>query len=308
MGGTPGQVLWPCIGQARRARWDRRVPVSLMAPDEAPARIGSVDLDHLPALLADGVPLTVAPDGMARRWLLPRCARDATLAALHLRLRDQGLIRGWRDEPYPLLDEQGNLQAVIERAASRFWGSLTFGAHCNGYVADAHGRPTHLWVARRADSKPTDPGMLDNMIGGGVPHGQTPREALIREAWEEAGLMPDQMTGLRRGRVIELCCDIPEGLQHEWLHVYDLALPPDIQPLNQDGEVAWHRLMPVARALDHARQGAMTVDAALATLDFALRHGLLDEEEAAILGPAAEPLWVDAGRAERIDPALSVGV
>jgi hypothetical protein len=42
--------------------------------------------------------------------------------------------------------------------------------------------------------------------------------------------MPDQMAGLQRGRVIELCCDIPEGLQHEWLHVYDLALPPGIQP------------------------------------------------------------------------------
>lgn len=305
MSGAPGQPLWPCIRQARLAGWDRRVPVSLMAPDEAPARIGSVDRDHLPALLADGVPLTVAPDGVARGWLLPRSTRDATLAALHRRLRDQGLIRAWRDEPYPLLDEQGNLQAVIERAASRFWGSLTFGAHCNGYVADAQGRPTHLWVARRADDKPTDPGLLDNMIGGGVPHGQTPRQALLREAWEEAGLMPDQMAGLQRGRVIELCCDIPEGLQHEWLHVYDLALPPDIQPLNQDGEVAWHRLMPVAQALDHARRGDMTVDAALATLDFALRHGLLDAAEAALLASATETLWVPPARAERVDPAVA---
>jgi hypothetical protein len=71
MSGAPGQPLWPCIRQARLAGWDRRVPVSLMAPDEAPARIGSVDRDHLPALLADGVPLTVAPDGVARGWLLP---------------------------------------------------------------------------------------------------------------------------------------------------------------------------------------------------------------------------------------------
>lgn len=299
---APG--AWPCLGQARQAQGDRRVPVCLVAPGEPPARIGSVDRAHLPVLLADGVPLTVAPDGVARWWPLPREHRDATLAALHLGLRDQGLIQAWRDEPYPLLDEQGQLQAVIERAASRFWGSLTFGAHCNGYVADALGRPTHLWVARRADDKPTDPGMLDNMIGGGVPHGQTPREALMREAWEEAGLMPDQMADLRRGRVIELCCDIPEGLQHEWLHVYDLALPPGLQPLNQDGEVAWHRLLPVAQALDHARQGDMTVDAALATLDFALRHGLLDADETALLGPAAEPLWVDPGRAERIDPAM----
>ena len=305
MTADPGPALWPSLRRARQARQDLRVPVCLVAPGEAPARIGSVDRAHLPALLAAGVPLTVAPDGDARCWLLPRDRRDATLAALHLHLRDQGLIRAWRDEPYPLLDEQGQLQAVIERAASRFWGSITFGAHCNGYVADAQGRPTHLWVARRAEDKPTDPGLLDNMIGGGVPHGQTPREALLREAWEEAGLMPDQMAGLQRGRVIELCCDIPEGLQHEWLHVYDLALPPGVHPLNQDGEVAWHRLMPVAQALEHARRGDMTVDAALATLDFALRHGLLDEAEAALLGPATEGLWVSPARAERIDPVVA---
>ena len=298
---------WPCLAQARRVRWDRRVPVSLVAPGEAPALIGSVDRAHLTALLADGMPLSAAPDGVGRWLTLPRATRNAALADLHLRLRDQGLIRAWRDEPYPLLDEQGTLQAVIERAASRFWGSITFGAHCNGYVTDAQGRPTHLWVARRADSKPTDPGMLDNMIGGGVPHGQTPREALLREAWEEAGLMPDQMAPLQRGRVLELCCDIPEGLQHEWLHVYDLPLPPDVQPLNQDGEVAWHRLMPVAQALDHARRGDMTVDASLATLDFALRHGLLDDAEAAVLAPAAEALWVAPARFEHIDPVVPAG-
>ena len=303
----PAPVTWPCLGQARQAHWDRRVPVCLVAPGEPPARIGSVDRTHLPALLDDGVPLTVAPDGVARWWPLPREHRDATLAALHLRLRDRGLIRAWRDEPYPLLDEEGALQAVIERAASRFWGSITFGAHCNGYLADAQGRPTHLWVARRSDSKPTDPGMLDNMIGGGVPHGQTPREALLREAWEEAGLMPDQMAGLQRGRVLELCCDIPEGLQHEWLHVYDLALPPGVEPLNQDGEVAWHRLMPVAQALDHARRGDMTVDAALATLDFALRHGLLAPQDAAVQAPALQALQVAPARAERIDPAVPAG-
>ena len=81
-------------------------------------------------------------------------------------------------------DEHGVSHATIERAAARFWGTLTLGAHCNGYVADAHGRPTHLWVARRSLSKPTDPGMLDNLIGGGVPLGQSPLEALQREAFE----------------------------------------------------------------------------------------------------------------------------
>lgn len=87
----------------------------------------------------------------------------------------------------PALDD-GRLLATFERAAARFWGTLTFGAHCNGYLADAHGRPTHLWIARRSFTKPTDPGLLDNLVGGGVPHGQSPFDCVRREGWEEAGL------------------------------------------------------------------------------------------------------------------------
>lgn len=141
-------------------------------------------------------------------------------------------------------DEHGVSHATIERAAARFWGTLTLGAHCNGYVADAHGRPTHLWVARRSLSKPTDPGMLDNLIGGGVPLGQSPLEALQREAFEEAGLAPTEIAQATPGRMVALHCDIPEGLQREHLHVYDLRLPPGRTPENQDGEVAWHQCWP----------------------------------------------------------------
>ena len=202
--------------------------------------------------------------------------RDARLAAVHEQLHASGLIRGWRDEPYPLRDRQGGEHATIERAASRFWGTLTFGAHCNGYVADASGRPTHLWVARRADSKPTDPGRLDNLIGGGVPRGQSPRETVIREGWEEAGLEPGRLAGLVEGRVIEVECDVPEGRQHERVFVFDLPLPDDLVPRNLDGEVAEHRLMTVAEALGRAAAGEMTTDAALVTLDFALRHRLIE--------------------------------
>ena len=169
--------------------------------------------------------------------------------------------------------------ALIERAAARFWGTLTFGAHCNGYVAGAQGRPTHLWIARRAWTKATDPGKLDNLVGGGVPHGQTPAETLVREGFEEAGLDANTMARAQAGSVIELACDIAEGFMHERLHVFDLCLDKDMAPKNRDGEVAeWHRLT-VDAALALAAGGEMTTDAALVTLDFALRHHLLRGNE-----------------------------
>src|SRR5574340_87401 len=162
---------------------------------------------------------------------------------------------------------------------------------CNGYACDAELRPTHLWIARRADDKPTDPGMLDNLIGGGVPHGQSPGETVVREGWEEAGLVPAQMVALEAGRVVQIARDIPEGFQNERVSVYDLALPQGLEPRNEDGEVQSITRMPLAEAFERAGAGEMTVDAALVTLDFALRRRLLGAAEHAALQAAAQPLW-----------------
>jgi 8-oxo-dGTP pyrophosphatase MutT (NUDIX family) len=203
--------------------------------------------------------------------------RQSVLAQINEALRDDGLIKAWRNETYPVAClASGECLATFERAASRFWGTLTLGTHATGYVADESGRPTHLWIAQRALDKATDPGAWDNLVGGGVPAGQSPLEALVREAWEEAGLRPTQLQGLRPGRVIRLRRDIPEGLQLEDVHGFDLAMPPGLVPANQDGEVAGFELLPVAEALARAAGTQMTVDAALVTLDFALRHGLVE--------------------------------
>jgi 8-oxo-dGTP pyrophosphatase MutT (NUDIX family) len=216
----------------------------------------------------------------------PPEACTALLAPLNRALQAQGRVRGWRDETYALVRRHGEPpRALLERAAARFWGTLTFGAHANGYVADAQGRPTHLWIAQRSLTKPTDPGLLDNLVGGGVPHGQTPFEALVREGWEEAGLPAAHMRTARPHSVLEVARDIAEGWQHEHLHVFDLEVPAGLVPCNQDGEVGALHCLPVAEALAHAATGEMTVDAALATLDFALRHDLLAPAEAQGLAP-----------------------
>ena len=286
------QPSWPAIALARACEGPARIPFVLM--DEQGPVLGSVALAHLDALRAwpDAFELLRSADGAPRALALrlPAPGRDARLAQIHARLHADGLIVAWRDEPYPLRDRAGGEHGTLERAASRFWGMLTLGAHCNGYVADASGRPTHLWIARRSCTKPTDPGRLDNLVGGGVPAGQSPREAVIREGWEEAGLEPRQMAGLVTGGLVDLECDIPEGRQHERLHVFDLALPAGLVPRNMDGEVAEHRLMPVAEALARAAAGELTTDAALATLDFAVRHRLIEPN-----GPEAAPTQTGAG-------------
>jgi 8-oxo-dGTP pyrophosphatase MutT (NUDIX family) len=244
--------------------------------------VGSVAEAHLGALARWPAALRMEPAAVT--LLLSAAERDGWFAQANAWLRSEGLVRAWRDEPFVLASpSSGRVLATIERASSRFWGTLTLGAHCNGWVAGADGRPSALWVARRSDTKPTDPGMLDNLIGGGVPAGQGPLQALVREGWEEAGLGSVRMAQAVPGRVIELHRDIPEGLQFERLHVYDLELQPGEQPRNQDGEVAELRLRPLHEAAAAAADGRMTVDAALVTLDFLLRRGLLP-------APQREPL------------------
>jgi 8-oxo-dGTP pyrophosphatase MutT (NUDIX family) len=268
---------WPALRQASAHDAAARLPFVLNG-----VRVGSVARDHLQPLRALGlqvettkVTLQAAP-----------AALDATLADINAELRRQGLILAWRDEPFAIFDPAtGTRLGTMERAAARFWGTLTLGAHANGYVADAQGRPTHLWIAQRSPTKATDPGKHDNLIGGGVPDGQSPLQALVREGWEEAGLTPTQMQGAQTGSALRLLRDIPEGLQHEWLYVFDLPLPADARPHNQDGEVAGFDCLPLAQALQLAAGDTMTVDAALATLDFALRRGLL---------PAAQRQWLEA--------------
>ena len=90
--------------------------------------------------------------------------------------------------------------------------------------------------------------------------------------------------------MIALRCDIVEGFMHEDLHTFDLALDADRVPRNQDGEVESIRCLPVAEAIGCAATGEMTVDAALVTLDFALRRRLLAEQAHEPLAARLAPL------------------
>ncbi len=282
---APSPAPWPALAAASR-RDVARVPFAI-----GDRRVGSVARAHLETLGRWPEMLRVEDVGVELRVTAEE--RDAALASVNQALRELGLVRAWRDEVFPVFDPL-TLQplARIERAASRFWGTLTLGAHCTGYVAGADGRPARLWIAQRSFDKATDPGCFDNLVGGGVPADQSPHEALLREGWEEAGLPRAVMQRATPGRVIRLQRDIPEGFQHEWLYGWDLALAAGEVPVNQDGEVAGFRLLDLDAATTLAAGDTMTVDAALVTLDFLLRHRLLAEAERSALETAASPLWV----------------
>lgn len=166
--------------------------------------------------------------------------RTAALQDVACQLHRDGVVTGWRDELISVHDgDPATPLAAIERAAGYFFGIWGIGLTVNGWVPGNDGRPEKIWTARRSPDKPTWPDHLDNFCGGGLPVGMTVQDNLVKELWEETGI-PGGLakTAVASGLVFH-CSDLGEaGLGFEANYSFDLKLPPDFIPKNQDGEVA----------------------------------------------------------------------
>ena len=206
-------------------------------------------------------------------------ARTAALARVAHTLGAEGRLTAWRDERYAVAPEFGEPPwFLLERAAARYFGIRTFAAHVNGLCRD--GGEILMWIARRSAIKAIDPGLLDNMVGGGIAAFQSVAATVVKECAEEAGI-PAHLASMAQPRgSLSICRDLPDGLQRETVFVHDLWLPSGFTPAGQDGEVAEHRLVPLSEA---ARMIAntegpdlVTADASLVALDCLLRLGAID--------------------------------
>ncbi|SAL20868.1 NUDIX hydrolase [Caballeronia turbans] len=205
-------------------------------------------------------------------------ARSAALGAVIGALYAEGRIPGWRDETYAVRNDfDAPPLAFIERAASRFFGTMTYAVHLNGIVKYRDKAP-QLWIARRSETKATDPGMLDNIVAGGIGWGFELMPTLVKECWEEAGMSAGLAQTAERGRTFHVLQSLPEGTQAEQIFVYDVFLSPDFAPRNQDGEVGEHRLARIEDVARWIEEGELTVDASLATLDCMLRRQWIGED------------------------------
>lgn len=218
----------------------------------------------------DGISFTAGHDGAAARTrALDRVART---------LAEHGELTAWRDERYAVVPEFGAAPWFeLERAAARYFGIHTYAAHVNGLVRGDAG--IAMWIARRSPTKAIDPGMLDNLVGGGIAAGETVATTVTRESWEEAGIAAPLGRRAQPAGAVHLCREQTDGLQRETIFVHDLWLPADFEPTPQDDEVAGYRLVPLAETaqLIASRDGpdVVTADAALVILDCLLRHGAI---------------------------------
>jgi 8-oxo-dGTP pyrophosphatase MutT (NUDIX family) len=204
--------------------------------------------------------------------LSTRAARSAALAEIARALSAEGALTAWRDERYAVVAKPcGAVLCELERAAARYFGIHTSAAHANGLVG--RGDEWSMGLARRSPTKPIDPGLLDNLVGGGIAAGSGVATTLIKEAWEEAGIAPDIARRAQPAGTVRICRDQPDGLQRETICVHDLWLPAAFVPKNQDGEVVEHRLCAPLDVVAVLATDDITADASLVIVDFLLRHG-----------------------------------
>jgi 8-oxo-dGTP pyrophosphatase MutT (NUDIX family) len=204
--------------------------------------------------------------------------RSAAIAEVVKELAKDGVITGWRDELVSVMHHYGQPELMrIERAASRHFGIMGYGAHLNGFTR--RGGLAQAWIARRSPDKSVDPDKLDNLVGGRVPAGLSVDETLRKEAWEEAGLAPALLAGLNCLGAVRVEYSVPEGLHREILFVHDLWLPDDFKPANQDGEVSEIKRMPVEEVLQALLAGEFTLDAGVVMIDGLLRLGAVLPED-----------------------------
>lgn len=235
-------------------------------------------------------------------WVVDHSARTVTLMGgdtlsrrneiMHRTLiseREMGTfkdLQGWTNELFPVYGPNKELVVSIERAAAPLFGVLTYGVQLLAYQETPEGNISGVWIARRAKTKRTYPGMLDSTVGGCLPTGESPFECLIRECAEEASFSADLVRkhAVAVGAVSYVGISDERGggelglLCPEVQFIYEMKLPDDVVPVPGENEVEEIKLFSVEELKDALGRGEFTPANGCIILDFFVRHGIITFE------------------------------
>ncbi|XP_058723064.1 nudix hydrolase 20, chloroplastic-like [Vicia villosa] len=187
-------------------------------------------------------------------------------------------IPGIRNELYPVKSSYHTPAFfLLERAAAPYFGIKAYAIHVNGYVE--LNEQQHVWIGKRSLMKSTFPGMLDNLVAGGLPHGIDCRENVVKECKEEAGIPRSISIKARPVGAISYM-DIDGYKYHrDVLFCYDLKLPENFVPYNEDGEVESFKLIHIKQVEEIVRKTQFfKPTCAIVIIDFLIRHGYITPE------------------------------
>ena len=190
------------------------------------------------------------------------------------------ILRKWRDELYLVLGISRDVR--MARGGVALFGIHTVGVHMMGFCRTPNGE-MKLWIPRRAASKQTYPGMLDNTVGGAITAGEDQVECMVREAGEEASLPEHCVRTMAKpvGAISYIYIrDARAGgetglLQPATHYLYDIELPANMVPKPADKEVQVFYLCSVTETMVALKEGQFKPNSAVAWIDFLIRHGYI---------------------------------
>jgi 8-oxo-dGTP pyrophosphatase MutT (NUDIX family) len=195
-------------------------------------------------------------------------ACNELLAQWAAALRKAGRLKAWRNELLSVAALPNDMAvltdlplelAQLERGAARVLGTLTHAVHLIGLTAN-----DKVWLQQRALSKATDPGLWDTLAGGLLCAGDNLYSGMLRETYEEAGLLPSDLSAITLHGMVQQRRHVPEGLILEAIWTYSTIVSPSATPLNLDGEVMDFACVSRQQLAMMASSGHVTREAMLA--------------------------------------------
>ena len=233
------------------------------------------------------------PDG----WKVDHEKRTLTLMATSFKQRttvmeetlklaaEKGSVEGlkrWANEAFPIYAGNGEHLLDLDGVGVGFFGIVNYSVHMIGWVKGSSGEVKY-WVPRRALTKMSFPGMLDNTVGGSLSSGERAVDCIVREAEEEISIDPAytranvrpcgtasyQMTQTDHGDV---------GCQLQVQYLYEMEFDQSIVPKIGDGEVSEIQLKTLDEVREALAKGEFKLNCAMTWLSFLIRHGHLNAE------------------------------
>ena len=126
----------------------------------------------------------------------------------------------------------------LERALYRPLGALTRAVHLSARLRDPVDEFDPVYIlGQRSRTKRVGPGLWDGLVAGMVGAGETPAEALLREAHEEASLLAADAQNARYLGSFLISRAVSGGWMLEASYTHDLVLPAGFEPCAADHEV-----------------------------------------------------------------------
>jgi 8-oxo-dGTP pyrophosphatase MutT (NUDIX family) len=194
------------------------------------------------------------------------------------------VLKKWRDELKPVYGQNNELLFSVERSACPLLGVVTYGIQMTAFMPGKDDE-LRVWVQRRAKTKSTYPGILDNTAAGGIQTGEQPFECMVREAEEEASLSSEivrpRVKSVGSVSYFHIRDERAGGetglLQPEIQYVYDCELPKGVVPRPCDDEVEAFELLSVDQVKDSLQRREFKPDYTPVILDFLIRHGIIND-------------------------------